>query len=281
MTRTEVALVTGASSGLGLATAQALAEAGFEVWATVRSETAALPGDARVEVADVRDRAALRAVVSRIEAERGHVDVLVNNAGVGSFGAVEATGDEELALVMDTNFAAAVALSRLVLPGMRRAGGGTIVNIGSVDAWLPGRPLRWAYAASKHALGVFSEALALEVAGFGIRVRQLDPGFHASRIRQNRLARTGSDPVDDEIAAAYGPLVEAVDRSMKAGGGAAAPPGQVADAVLAAVRDRAVHPVRRLVGADAQTAVAAEAGLDEAASAAAYWRALGLPDAPP
>jgi len=272
-----VALVTGCSSGLGLATARTLASHGYDVCAVVRAPEKALelqgvPG-VRIVAGDVRDRAAMQRIVDR----EGVVDVLVNNAGVGSFGAVEATTDAELELVFDTNLLAAISLARMVLPGMRSQGSGTIVNIGSVDGWLPGRPLRWAYAASKHALGSFSEALAMEVAAFGIRVRQLDPGFHATRIRENRMARTAGAEIDDEVASAYAPLVDAVDRAMRAGGGSAAPATDVADAVLAAVLDREVHPVRRLVGTDAEEAVAAISGLDEAAAAADYWRQLGLP----
>ncbi len=272
-----VALVTGASSGIGLATAVELARTGRRVVATVREGSraddlhgAVSSAEGRISVArlDVRDRAAAAGLVAGLD-----VDVLVNNAGVGSFGAVETSTDAELELVMDTNFMAAVALTRLVLPGMRARGEGTVVNIGSVDGWLPGRPLRWAYAASKHALGAFSEALAMEVAAFGIRVRQIDPGFHATRIRDNRIARTAADPADTD---AYADLAVAVDRAMRAGGGAAADPAGVARAVVAAIEDRGVHPIRRLVGADAVAAVAAAEGRDEQEQAADWWRDAGL-----
>ncbi|WP_183591626.1 SDR family NAD(P)-dependent oxidoreductase [Nocardioides soli] len=284
-----VAMVTGASSGLGLATAVGLAGTGRRVVATVRegsrttelaAASAASGGLISMARLDVRDRAAAAALVGSLTADGLAIDVLVNNAGVGSFGAVETSTDAELELVMDTNFLAAVAMTRLVLPGMRARRGGTVVNIGSVDGWLPGRPLRWAYAASKHALGTFSEALALEVASFGIRVRQLDPGFHATRIRDNRIARaTSPGQVGAEVEAAYADLGAAVDRAMRAGGGAAADPADVARAVVAAIEDRDVHPIRRLVGADALAATAAARGRSEQEQAADWWRDAGL--APP
>lgn len=281
-----VALVTGASSGLGLATAVELAGTGRRVVATVREGSrttelaaaiAASGGLISMARLDVRDRAAAAALVGSLTAGGLAIDVLVNNAGVGSFGAVETSTDAELELVMDTNFLAAVAMTRLVLPGMRARRGGTVVNIGSVDGWLPGRPLRWAYAASKHALGTFSEALALEVASFGIRVRQLDPGFHATRIRDNRIARaTPPGQAGTEVEAAYADLGAAVDRAMRAGGGAAADPADVARAVVAAIEDREVHPIRRLVGADALAATAAARGRSEQEQAADWWRDAGL-----
>lgn len=278
-----VALVTGASSGIGLVTAVELARAGWRVMATVREssraeelEEAIASSGGLITMArlDVRDRAGAAALVEGLVADGLAIEVLVNNAGVGSFGAVETSTDAELELVMDTNFMAAVAMTRLVLPGMRARRSGTVVNIGSVDGRLPGRPLRWAYAASKHALGTFSEALALEVAAFGIRVRQIDPGFHATRIRDNRLARAAdASPAAED---AYADLAVAVDRAMRAGGGAAADPADVARAVLAAVEDREVHPIRRLVGADALAAVDATRDRDEREQAADWWRTAGL-----
>ncbi|MDV6014765.1 SDR family oxidoreductase [Haloechinothrix sp. LS1_15] len=271
-----IALVTGCSTGIGLRTAATLARHGYQVHAGVRSperatelnaEAAGSPDTLRVIPLDVTDPGSVTAAVAGC----GTPEVVVNNAGIGMFGAVETIPDEDLRLVFDTNYFGALAVIREALPGMRRRGSGVIVNIGSVDACLPGRPMTWSYAASKHALGVASEGLALEVENVGIRVRQLDPGFFATSIRDNRMRRdsgAGDGP--------YAPFREAMDAAVAASVAGAADPQQVADAVLDAVTDERTFPVRRLVGADAEQAVAEARELDEATAARRWQEAIGL-----
>ncbi|MGH3628928.1 MAG: SDR family oxidoreductase [Sciscionella sp.] len=273
-----VALVTGASSGIGLRVAVTLAHAGYRVYAgmrdpgcagSLRQATATAPVPIEVVALDVTDHDAVTAAV----ATAGPVDVLVNNAGIGMVGSVELISEPDLRAVFDTNFFGPLALVRAVLPGMRERRHGVVINIGSVDAILPGRPMTWSYAASKHALGVATEGIALEVEPFGIRVRQIDPGFFATSIRENRRSREGA-PADAD--GPYSQMHEATEAAVAGAVAAAGDPQQVADAVLHAVRDPTIFPVRRIVGADAVAAVTEVAGLEEAAAAAVWRNAIGI-----
>ncbi len=269
------ALVTGCSSGIGLHTALTLARNGYRVFAGVRAperadelRDAAAGLELSVLRLDVTDPESVAVAVATAEP----VDVVVNNAGIGMFGAVETISDAELRLVFDTNFFGALAVVRAALPGMReRRRRGVVITIGSVDACLPGRPMTWAYAASKHAVGVASEALALEVEPFGIRVRQLDPGFFATSIRDNRRQRESGN-----LDGPYARLREAMESVVASSVAEAGDPQVVADAVLGAIADDRVFPVRRLVGDDAEAAVAAERDRDEATSATRWKHAIGL-----
>jgi len=271
-------LVTGCSSGIGLRTALAFAARGDRVFAGVRSpETAtelrelAAPWGDRVELVtiDVTDSASVDAAVAAVVARAGRVDVAVNNAGIGGMGPVEALGERALRDLFETNFFGAARVVRAVLPAMRAAGDGVIVNVSSVDGRLPGRPLMWAYQATKHSLGVMSEALAAEVAPFGVRVRAIEPGFYATSIRTNRRRReataaaNGDAPAVDPVARrAYAELEAGVEAWMVAHAEHAADPRLVADAIVDAALDRdpGLDAVHRLVGADAVAAVAALAG---------------------
>ena len=179
MTR-DVALVTGAASGIGHATARRLSSAGWRVYATdVRhdaDELAAL-AEAGCETArlDVTDPWAVRAVVDRIETEAGGIDCLVNNAGVGTWGPVEETVDDARD-VFDVNVHGTLAVTRAVLPGMRARNRGRIVTVTSVlgRTTPPGLGV---YAASKHALESLTDALRREVRGFGVDVVAVQPGW--------------------------------------------------------------------------------------------------------
>ena len=167
-TKRRVALVTGASSGIGRACAQQLASAGLTVYGTSRHPAryhrrGALP----MLALDVRHDNSVRACVDRVMAETGRIDVLVNNAGVGMEGAVEETSLNEIRAVLETNFFGAVSMMRAVLPIMRKRRSGRIINIGSAVGFLP-MPYAAAYCASKHALRGFSESLDHEVRGLGI-----------------------------------------------------------------------------------------------------------------
>ena len=187
---TSVAVVTGANSGIGRATAIHLAGAGYDVYGSVR-ETAraeklrAMAADHGVEVAlvelDVADGASVRAGFAEILDRAGHVDVLVNNAGVGGNAVTEECSPEQYLDVMNVNLAGAVRCIQAVLPGMRDRRSGAIVNISSIAgriAALAQQP----YVASKWALEGMSEGLAQEVAPFGIRVVIIEPGVTKSAI---------------------------------------------------------------------------------------------------
>jgi NAD(P)-dependent dehydrogenase (short-subunit alcohol dehydrogenase family) len=171
------ALVTGSSSGIGRATALRLHRAGFIVYATARRpETlAGLAGEGIHTLAlDVTDETTMHAAVERIITECGQVDVLVNAAGFELVGAVEEIPLAEVRRQFDTNLFGLARLTQLVLPGMRAHQYGRIINVSSIFGRLAMPGFAY-YAATKHALAAFSDALRLEVAGFGIRVVQIEP----------------------------------------------------------------------------------------------------------
>lgn len=246
-------LVTGCSSGSGLATALAFARRGDDVVAGVRDPAAprlraaiaaeTLPVE--VVALDVTDDESRR----RCVAGAGAVDVLVNNAGIGGRGPVELIDDATLRAVFETNFFAAVALIGLVAPAMRARRRGVIVNVSSADGRAPGHPLLWPYQASKHAMSVMTEALARELDPHGVRVRLAEPGFFTSRIGVNRSAREdAADPAWRRPGAPYAALAAEVDRHLERGRAGAVSPDVVAAAIVAACDDPAPFPVRVRIG---------------------------------
>ncbi len=187
-------LITGASSGIGLATALELGRAGHRVFATMRDPSRApqlqqiaarerLPIEVRT--LDVDSDESVRACFANLG---GPLDVLVNNAGIEHHGSVEEMPIEAFAAIMNTNYLGAVRCIKAVLPGMREARKGCIVNITSVAGRIATSPLG-AYSASKFALESISEALAGEVKPFNIRVAIVEPG-----IQDTKLARAIENP---------------------------------------------------------------------------------------
>src|SRR5215469_913275 len=174
----KVALVTGASSGIGDATARRLAPLGYTVYAVARrvDRMAALKDRGiRTEAADVTDDAALVALVEKIISETGRIDVVVNNAGYGSYGALEDVPIAEARRQFDVNVFALARLIQLTLPHMRAQRDGYIVNITSIGGkiW---EPLGAWYHATKFAVEGLSDCLRVEVAPFGIDVIVIEPG---------------------------------------------------------------------------------------------------------
>ena len=177
-TTTKVALVTGASSGIGEATARQLAAAGFTVYAAARRadrlQKLAQAGIHPIAM-DVTDDASMQAGVQAILTEQGRIDVLVNNAGYGSYGALEDVPMEEARAQMEVNVFGAARLTQLVLPAMRAQHSGTIVNVTSMGGKIT-TPLGAWYHATKFALEAISDCLRMEVAPFGIDVVVIEPG---------------------------------------------------------------------------------------------------------
>lgn len=202
-----VALVTGCSSGIGLALAETLVASGWCVYAGAR-DADALAGlgslGARPLRLDVCDGAECEAAVARVLDEEGTVSALVNNAGYGLHGAVECTDLEAVRRQLETNFLGAVRLAQLVLPSMRARGRGTILNMSSMGGLL-GFPGGAFYHASKHALEAFSDVLRFEVAGFGVRVVVVEPGPVASR-----FGATGIESVAEAEPPEYAALHERI-----------------------------------------------------------------------
>ena len=174
-------LVTGCSTGFGREIARAVLERGWRAVVTARDPVkvqdlaADHPETALAQALDVTDPAQVRAAVAAAERKFGGIDVLVNNAGYGYLAAIEEGEDEAIRAMFEANVFGLADLIRAVLPGMRRAGRGHIVNITSVGG-LVGNPGSGYYAATKFAVEGLSEALAKEVAPLGIRVTAVEPG---------------------------------------------------------------------------------------------------------
>ncbi len=181
MSKRKVWLITGVSSGFGRQLVVKAAQAGHIVIGTVRKPEqvkdvdAISPGNTHGAVLDVNDHAAGRALVERIIKEYGGLDVLVNNAGYGLFGAVEEANMAEVRAQMETNFFGVLAMTQAVLPVMRKQHAGHIIQISS-QAGFSSTPGLGIYNASKFALEGFSEALHIEVEPLGIRVTLVEPG---------------------------------------------------------------------------------------------------------
>ena len=188
-------LITGASSGIGLATALYLAEKGYSVIGTSRSterleqlrKEAASRGVAVTAVElDINTDQGVESVMPRLLGEHEAIDVLVNNAGYGLWGPVQSLSIEEMRAQFETNLFATVRLSKAVLPGMVERGRGTIINISSILGRL-GTPFNGAYVASKFALEGLSESMRVELWPLGIRVAVVEPGAFRTNFRANQM----------------------------------------------------------------------------------------------
>ena len=232
----KVALVTGASSGIGDATARRLAQLGYTVYAVARraDRMAGLKEQGiRTEAADVTDDAALVALVDKVISETGRIDVLVNNAGYGSYGALEDVPIAEARRQFDVNVFALARLIQLVLPQMRAQRDGYIVNISSIGGkiW---EPLGSWYHATKFAVEGLSDSLRAEVAGFGIKVIVIEPGAirteWAAISADNLEAASAGTPYREQARFVSGAL-RATDKSRLTSG-----PAVVANAIARAVQ---------------------------------------------
>ena len=175
-------LVTGCSTGIGRAVAQALLASGHTVWATARRpETLAdlAEAGAHVTALDVTDEESMRAAVDQVEAAHGAVGTLVNNAGYGEYGAVEEVALDKVRAMFETNVFGLARMCQLVLPGMRAAGRGRILNVSSMGGRMT-FPLGGYYHASKYAVEALSDALRVEVRPFGVDVVVVEPGVTRS-----------------------------------------------------------------------------------------------------
>ena len=245
-------LVTGAGRGLGRALVLAALDAGHAVHATVRDTgTCDLPSHERLTIGtlDVRDRDAARAAVAGATEQHGGVAVLVNNAGYGLIGAIEEVTEDDARAIVDTHLFGALWLTQAVLPGMRARGSGHVVQISTVGA-VGTMPTLGLYNASKWGLEGFSEALAAEVARFGIRVTMVEPGQLDTRWGTGGMRFSAPLPDYDQLRAdLFGtPTVPFPDDGGTGGGTS---PADAARVILAHVADPSDQRRRLLVGDDA------------------------------
>ena len=200
----QVALVTGASSGIGEAAAQELVRAGFTVYGTSRK---AVSGEKQDGVAilplDVTDDHSVTGAVLDVLDRSGRIDVLVNNAGVGIAGAAEESSIEQARALFETNLFGLIRVTRAVLPHMREQGSGRVINVSSVLGLVPA-PFSALYAATKHAIEGYSESLDHEVREYGIRVLLVEPAYTKTELYANLVAA-------DEPLPAYARRRETLD----------------------------------------------------------------------
>ncbi|MGC0368211.1 SDR family NAD(P)-dependent oxidoreductase [Microbacterium sp. SLBN-111] len=192
-----VAVVTGAGSGIGLATAELLRDRGAKVWSLDAAEGDAVPGIPRLRC-DVRDAASVAAAVAEVAAAHGRIDVLVNNAGISAVGTVEAFDEAEWARVLDVNVVGMARVSAACLPWLRRSEHAAIVNVCSIAA-LNGLPERALYSASKGAVYALTLAMATDHVREGIRVNAVSPGTVETPF-VTRMLEGFADPVAERRA---------------------------------------------------------------------------------
>ncbi|MCZ4315348.1 SDR family oxidoreductase [Comamonadaceae bacterium G21597-S1] len=242
-------LITGASSGIGKASALRFQSEGWNVVATMRDPSAGheLERLDRVAVArlDVTDAATIDAAIATAVDRYGRIDVLVNNAGYGAYGPLEAFSTERIRRQFDTNVIGLLDVTKAVLPHMRANRSGTIVNISSIGGQMT-FPLGTLYHGTKFAVEGLSEALHYELEPLGIRVRLVEPGM----IKTNFGGRSFDFAMEERLSD-YAPTVEAMGRLFGKLANDPSPPEVVAEVVWTAANE-AGDRLRYRAGADAQ-----------------------------
>jgi short-subunit dehydrogenase len=271
---TKTALVTGASSGIGEATALKLAELGYTVYGGARRvERMAGLAERGVNILkmDVTDDESMVNGVDQIIADAGRVDVLVNNAGYGSYGALEDVPMSEAKYQFEVNIFGLARLTQLVLPHMRSQRTGYIVNISSVGGKIY-EPLGSWYHATKFAVEGLSDSLRLEVAPFGVRVVVVEPGAIAtewSAIAAENLVKTSGETAYADLARNSAAMLNMTDGNPRL----ASPPSVIADAIAKAVSSRRPRP-RYAVGGGAKPVLLLRRTLSDRAFDAVVSRAF-------
>jgi short-subunit dehydrogenase len=224
-----VALVTGASSGIGHTTAKALQDAGFRVFGTSRRAVAERTDGITMLTCDVTDDASVAKLVDDILAEAGRVDLLVNNAGMGLLGGAEESSIAQAQSLFEVNVFGVFRVTNAVLPTMRRQGKGRIVNLSSVQGFIPA-PYFALYSSTKHAVEGYSESLDHELRPLGIRIALVEPAYTRTSFEENLAT---PDQLLDIYDSARAGIKAAVRKAMEKGDA----PEVVAETVLAAATD--------------------------------------------
>jgi len=197
-------MITGCSSGYGLETARLFHRKGWHVVATMRTPNPEVLAPAeRLQIVPLDVTRADS--IAQAMALAGPIDVLVNNAGIGLFGAFEATPMKTVREIFETNTFGTMAMTQAVLPQLRERGSGLVINVTS-SATLAPFPLVASYTASKTAIEGFTESLALELAGFGVRVKLVEPGYGPG----TRFAENGAQRMQGLVPEPYMPLAQSI-----------------------------------------------------------------------
>jgi NAD(P)-dependent dehydrogenase (short-subunit alcohol dehydrogenase family) len=241
---TKVALITGASSGIGAASAELLANRGYVVYGSSRNPNFKPTGFRPLHM-DVRDDESVNHAVARVLQEAGRIDVLINNAGCGLAGAVEDTTTAEALHQIDVNFMGPFRLAKAVLPAMRRRRSGLIVNVSSLGG-LFGLPFQSFYSASKFALEGFTESLRYEVSRYGIRVVLIEPGDVQTGFTGSRVVAAAASG-SSAYAGPFSTCMRIIEKEEKNG----VAPARIAQTICRIVEGDAAGP-RYTVGAFSQ-----------------------------
>ncbi len=234
--KSKIAIVTGASSGIGAATAELLANSGYKVYGTSRKGAQVPQRSYKLIALDVNSEESIEAAIKEVIQIEGRIDLVVNNAGFGvAPGGAEESSIEQTKAIFDTNFFGIVRMTRAVVPYMRKQGEGRIINIGSILGLIPA-PYMATYAATKHAVEGFSESLDHELRTRGIRVSVVEPGYTNTQFEANTLE------VDTKIDE-YNIARKALSKTIKIAVAGGDDPKVVANAVLKAAN--AKHPKLR------------------------------------
>ena len=266
-----VTVITGCSTGIGLVTARHLARRGDRVYATAGTPTAPRhfkrpPRPSRTSRRfhwTCTDDKSVASAIETVLAREGHIDALVNNAGIGVFGTFEFTPEAEARATFETNFWGVMRVTRAVLPSMRARRKGVIVNISSVAGRLAG-PAMGVYPASKFALEAASEALAREVYAHGVRVAIVEPGFVVTPILDKAI---DSMPLD--AASPYADVERRVNMMFTNAKQVGSDPQAIAEVIEEAIASNA-SKLRYPAGADASVILAARARMSDE-----DWIAMG------
>lgn len=249
---TNVVLITGASSGMGEMTARFLHENGYTVYAGTRDKNLATPAIAGVNniYLDVTDTHSMEAAVSTIIAKESKIDVLVNNAGYGLISSAEEATDEEIFQQFDVNVFGLMKMTRTVLPYMREAKSGVIINISSFLGKM-GLPLLSHYNASKYAVEGFVDSIRFEMTPFNVRVHAIQSGlFGTNFVKKGLVANTSTtsenSPYKDQVAHFVPIVAKAINEGPS--------PQPIANAVKAIIEDEN-SPIAIPVGNEATSFV--------------------------
>lgn len=268
-------LITGCSTGIGRMTAKYFQEKGWNVVATVRSkpeedtELNALD-NVLVTTLDVTKEDTIKEAVAKSIDTFGKIDVLLNNAGYGSYGILEATPERAIRMQFDVNVIGTLLVSKNVIPYMRKAGEGTIINISSMGGKIT-FPLGTLYHGSKFAVEGMSEALSFELEAIGVKVKMIEPGM----INTNFEETVMKNMCFDQDQAEYGEFIQKIMAGMQQAGGNSSEPIVVAEKIYEAATD-GKNQLRYIAGPDAEQIIAARKQLDDDAYMALIKQNMGL-----
>ncbi len=241
MAEKPIALVTGASSGIGQLTARKLNGAGYLVFGTSRNPSPCI--DIEMLPLDVTSASSIQECVDSILEREGRIDLLVNNAGRSHRSLIEETSIEDAREIFEINFWGLAAMTNAVLPVMRSQNSGVIVNVSSL-AGLVGTPGQGFYAASKHAIEGYTETLRVEIGHLPIRVCLVEPGFHKTPLEEKMLPPR-------ETISDYDPVRSTIEETIASSFAEGDDPEEVADAIVT-LASAAEGTMRRRVGSDAR-----------------------------